>query len=257
MKRNTLFVTLAALYCSIASLHRTAAEEPSQPAESAEAEQIVVLDVNFDLDPVGQAPESAQRSRAPKDTKIQVISPFPDPADPFSGDDNRSLMFDSSEPLQFCLYSHKPVSRGKLTIDFYTYANASKGYDPNGSFLKIALGNDANGNQTINNDEAACWIDLRENGRIMIRAADGLMYADQTYPANQVNSLEINFDASKQEWSAQINGEQISVGKGKIRSFKFKAPTQSLDTLAIFNQGQNNLPSRVFVDNLRIVQITP
>ena len=169
-------------------------------AQAARAgEETLVL--NFDEAPVGETPPAVQDGGA-SGALVRVVGRNSDPADPFGGETNRSLMIekDGLPSPWVILPLDKDWTKGEFSFRFF-HDNSGQFAGPVRSFVRLC-GNGATVIALQCSPSKLSFIDHEEKAQLF----------DQRLSPSKANIIAIRFDLEKGVFRGAINEAPLTIG---------------------------------------------
>jgi hypothetical protein len=217
------------------------------------------LSFDFQGDTVGAAPSGTSYALAGGTNRLEVVDSASNPADPFGGSGNKSLLLeDNSDPLpggasaevRFQGGAGAPTA-GTFSTNFYAFDDATY-HRP---FLEVKLGT----NNVASGGDIGAWLFFTDSGTIS--DFNGGPAFDNVLTLNTINTLTLTFDTVADTYSGTIQqgaGPAVPLTKDSGATTVFSlgtAPSVGIDSVGFGVGWSSNAEDRQFVDNVTITAV--
>lgn len=226
-----------------------------------------ILDVDFSSDTTGQPPSGATISgTSGTDRRIVVVDGGSNPADPFGGVGNKSLLLEQkvgggAVTARWNLPGGSLTS-GVFEFSAFSYQNVGEGW---GSPQGILYFYDA-GYSSPSASGIALSLSWNQNGQVGVRGrvnesdtTDGNFQFAGKWNINEVNDvrLELSHEHSPELSSFRIwlNGELLTYGEDNQEYLYLRAGTSKIDNIRFAHSNSTGVNSRIFINGFTVSQI--
>ncbi|MCC7300842.1 MAG: hypothetical protein IT583_07165 [Verrucomicrobia bacterium] len=220
-----------------------------------QAKAVVLINADFNSDKTGRPPNASFVNK-PEKTDLRIVDSESQPADPFGGAENRSLLTDDTGPASPDVgwstdgfvneKQDMTLSLKACFVNDGTFSNA---------YVIIQAGkNDMKARSSLTAIEAAVQLTIMGD-RINARSGSEVVRLNQEpgvdFAWNAVWNVVINISPETKTWSAAING--VPLTKGSKDTFKFR-DNPSVDGINFVGMTGQSAASgcRVFWDDVKL-----
>ncbi len=204
------------------------------------------LHLGFNDSPAGEVPAQMTLDNIPPAGAIRVVDIGSDPADPFGGAGNRSLLMDKSDEgvAPIALFrTDSGYSRGEVTFRYYPDMTVSQ--IPTRAFVHLQ-----------GNGEVALMLQFIGGKPSYIGSDDNrARNFDQIGRTTESNEVVLEFDLSKAVFRGTLNGEPLSI-KGETE-FPLRAVPAEINEISLRVSTNQGPVARAFFDDLTLTGALP
>lgn len=196
---------------------------------TATADATLLIDENFDNDPVGGNPTVNQLLLEQGTTVVNVVDASSTPADPFGGAGNRSFYLedqDATDSAQLGWGTEPFVTQTtNLSLTFKTYVVNDATF--NDTYQIIRVGENNALTSTLNTLEAAVDFVIQEDRFQVNQGANGgVLTLDQApgvdFTMNSVWNMKIDISPATNTYELFVNNIQLTDDGGTVTQFNFR-----------------------------------
>ena len=211
---------------------------------------------NFQSDSAGEKPSGAMRIHAPVGSEMYVVDSASTPSDPFGVLGNKSLFFSklgTASPMITWSTAGQALEVGDVRFTLKYYLDSSVVSSKFRSL--IHLGKVDHPNDHLNaGDEFISTVYIKNDGFFIKGSTAG--YAANGLSTDEMWTIELVLNASKQTWSMVVNGKKMKTGSGK-REFAYNnTDLGGVNAVSITGYGTESSLAGDFIDDVKLVAVS-